>query len=190
TVNNENYAHPPLPESAHADVVRGMYRFGTQGDGAPRVRLLGSGPILREVIAAAELLAQDWHVPSEIWSVTSFPELARDARECERQQMFGGDAGATSHVARCLAGSTPVVAATDYVRAYAQLIAPYVPARYIALGTDGFGRSDTRSALRRFFGIDRHHIVAAALHAVDATRHAEAVARYGLQAAAEAPWAR
>ncbi|AZG16822.1 alpha-ketoglutarate dehydrogenase [Cupriavidus pauculus] len=190
TVNNENYAHPPLPESAHADVVRGMYRFGTQGDGAPRVRLLGSGPILREVIAAAELLAQDWQVPSEIWSVTSFPELARDARECERQQMFGGDADATSHVARCLAGSTPVVAATDYVRAYAQLIAPYVPARYIALGTDGFGRSDTRGALRRFFGIDRHHIVAAALHAVDATRHAEAVARYGLQATAEAPWAR
>ena len=192
TVNNENYAHPPLPASAHADVVRGMYRFGTRGDGVARVRLLGSGPILREVIAAADLLAQDWNIASEIWSVTSFPELAREARECERQQMFGtgtGHTDTTSHVARCLTGTTPVIAATDYVRAYAQLIAPYVPARYIALGTDGFGRSDTRGALRRFFEIDRHHIVASALHAVDAGLHAQALARYGLDAGA-APWSR
>ncbi|GJG97537.1 alpha-ketoglutarate dehydrogenase [Cupriavidus pauculus] len=187
TVNNENYAQAPVPESAHADVIRGMYRFGTRGDGAARVRLLGSGPILREVIAAADLLAQDWNIASEIWSVTSFPELARDARECERQQLFGG-ADATSHVARCLAGAAPVVAATDYVRAYAQLIAPYVDARYIALGTDGFGRSDTRNALRRFFGIDRHHVVASALHAVDALLHAQAVARYGLSVEKAAPW--
>ena len=190
TVNNENYAHPPLPASAHADVVRGMYRFGVRGDGDARVRLLGSGPILREVIAAADLLAQDWNIASEIWSVTSFPELARDARECERQQMFGGNAYATSHVVRCLAGTAPVVAATDYVRAYAQLIAPYVSARYIALGTDGFGRSDTRSALRRFFEIDRHHIVVSALHAIDASLHAEAVRRYGLSAGETAPWGR
>ncbi|WP_066740231.1 alpha-ketoglutarate dehydrogenase [Cupriavidus sp. D384] len=192
TVNNENYAHPPLPSSAHADVVRGMYRFGTRGDGAARVRLLGSGPILREVIAAADLLAQDWNIASEIWSVTSFPELAREARECERQQMFGAhatNADTTSHVARCLAGTAPVIAATDYVRAYAQLIAPYVPARYIALGTDGFGRSDTRGALRRFFEIDRHHIVTSALHAIDATLHAQALARYGLATGA-APWDR
>ncbi|CAG2147260.1 alpha-ketoglutarate dehydrogenase [Cupriavidus plantarum] len=201
TVNNENYAQAPLPASAHADVIRGMYRFGERGadtgrdtDGGTharaRVRLLGSGPILREVIAAADLLAKDWNVHSEIWSVTSFPELARDARECERQQLFGGNAEARSHVAQCLDGTAPIVAATDYVRAYAQLIAPYVEARYIALGTDGFGRSDTRGALRRFFGIDRHHIVVSALQAIDPALHARAIAQYGLRADAAAPWER
>ncbi len=190
TVNNENYEQPALPAAARDDVVRGMYRFGTRGDGNARVRLLGSGPILREVIAAADLLAQDWNIASEIWSVTSFPELARDARECERQQLFGGNPDARSHVAHCLAGSAPVVAATDYVRAYAQLIAPYVSARYVALGTDGFGRSDTRSALRRFFEIDRHHIAVSALHAIDPALHAQAIERYGLRADAQAPWSR
>jgi len=190
TVNNENYEQPPLPASAHADVVRGMYRFGTRGEGAARVRLLGSGPILREVIAAADMLASDWGIASEIWSVTSFPELARDARACEREQLFGGKPDARSHVANCLAGTAPVVAATDYVRAYAQLIAPYVTARYIALGTDGFGRSDTREALRRFFEIDRHHIVASALHAVDPALHAQAIDRYALRVETEAPWLR
>ncbi|SDD72454.1 pyruvate dehydrogenase E1 component [Cupriavidus sp. YR651] len=192
TVNNENYAQAPLPEGAHADVIKGMYRFGTRGpDDAPvAVRLLGSGPILREVIAAAELLASDWNIHTEIWSVTSFPELARDARECERRALFGGDATAHSHVRHCLPGDAPVVAASDYVRAYAQLIAPYVDAPYTALGTDGFGRSDTRGALRQFFEIDRHHIVVSALHAIDRDLHAQALARYDLRFDAEAPWAR
>jgi len=193
TVTNENYVQAPLDPALHEDVVRGMYRFGTRdaAAGAPRVRLLGAGAILREVIAAADLLASEWGVASEIWSVTSFSELARDAREVERQRLFGdalsGD-GAPSHVARCLPGETPIVAASDYVRACAQLIASYVSAPYTALGTDGFGRSDKRTALRSFFEIDRHHIVLAVLASVAPGKHAEARSRYGIHADQAAPW--
>jgi pyruvate dehydrogenase E1 component len=167
-----------------------MRRFGCRGDEgvSPVVRLLGSGSIAREVIAAAELLAEDWGVTSEIWSVTSFSELAREAREVERCALFGGETGGQSYVQQCLAGDTPIVAATDYVRGYAQLIAPYVQAPYVALGTDGFGRSDTRPALRRFFEMDRQHIAVAALAAIDPHKAAEARVRYGIDVAHDAPW--
>jgi pyruvate dehydrogenase E1 component len=190
TVGNENYRQAALPADQHEAVIKGMYLFDekTAEHSALRVRLLGSGAILREVIAAAELLANEWGISAEIWSVTSFSELARDARECERRRLFGGDATAESHLETCLPGSTPIVAATDYVRAYPQLVASYLKAPFVALGTDGFGRSDTRVQLRRFFEMDRHHIVAAAVHAVAPEQHAEALRRYGVAGDTDAPW--
>ena len=197
TLVNENYAQPSLPDDAAADVVKGMYRFGFSGSesAAHRVRLVGSGAILREVIAAAEMLAADWNVASEIWSATSFSELARDARETERWNMLHPNSPPrTSHVAQCLQGTQPVVAASDYVRAWPQLIAPYIDARLSTLGTDGFGRSDTRAALREFFEIDRRYIVLAALHELVQRGHldpgacARAITQYGIEVEAQAPW--
>lgn len=190
TVTNENYTQAPLQDSEHDDVIRGMRLYGTRGTDEPAVRLLGSGAIMREVIAAAELLLQDWGISSQIWSVTSFSQLARDAGEVERQRLFGSQPEGQSHLQRCLPGPVPVVAASDYVRAYAQLIAAHVSAPFTALGTDGFGRSDTRSALRRFFEVDRQHIALAALAGIDPGKHAEARLRYGIDAHAEAPWNR
>ncbi|MFL6661036.1 MAG: transketolase-like TK C-terminal-containing protein, partial [Rhizobacter sp.] len=199
TLMNESYEHPTLRPDAHTDLLRGMYRIAAHPVDAPRgqVRLLGSGTILREVMAAAELLAADWGVASEVFSVTSFSELARDAREVERDnRLQPGAIDRVSHVARLLAGPAPVVAATDYVRAWPQLIAEYVDARYVTLGTDGFGRSDTRSALRRFFEVERHHIVLAALQALVREGRCErgvltdAATRYGVSADAGAPWQR
>src|SRR5690606_2551207 len=140
--------------------------YGVKEPDAPSgtVRLLGSGAILLEVIAAAELLLQDWNVASEIWSVTSFTELARESREVERwNRLHPGSTPRSSHLSRCLPTGAPVIAATDYVRALPQLIASHIESPYTVLGTDGFGRSDTRSALRRFFEVDRHNIVLAAL---------------------------
>ncbi|MFJ4388545.1 alpha-ketoglutarate dehydrogenase [Pseudomonas soli] len=165
-VMNENYAQPSLPEDMHDDVLRGMYRFARHSSAAPRgqVRLLGSGTILREVIAASELLASDWQVDSEVFSVTSFSELARGARGAQRLAMTGEHADC--HVRHCLPGDAPVIAASDYVRAWPQLIAEYVQAPYTTLGTDGFGRSDTRQQLRRFFEVDRHAVVMAALYSL------------------------
>jgi pyruvate dehydrogenase E1 component len=195
TVMNESYAQPSLPRGVEDDIVRGMYRFSA-GSGEPRVRLLGSGAILREVIAAAGLLRSDWQVDAEVWSVTSFSELAREAREVERSsRLHPGAERQSSHVERCLSGEAPVIAASDYVRGYPQLIASYVRARFVALGTDGFGRSDTRDALRSFFEVDRHHVALAALDAlavegdIDRSVVARALERYGI-AASEAPWQR
>ncbi|WP_271007814.1 alpha-ketoglutarate dehydrogenase [Paucibacter sp. B51] len=194
-VMNENYAQPSLPAEAHADLLRGMYRLSQQTVAAPKgeVRLLGSGTILREVIAAAELLASDWQIASEVFSVTSFSELARDARECQRERRLGLSQ-AQSHVQQLLAGKLPVIAATDYVRAWPQLIAEYVGAPYSTLGTDGFGRSDTRQKLREFFEVNRHQVVLAALQSlVDAGTLtpdvlAQAHAKYGVKAASQSPW--
>jgi pyruvate dehydrogenase E1 component len=158
------------------------------------VRLLGSGAILREVIAAADLLSTDFGVACDVFSVTSFSELARDAREVERrnrQQPMA--APRVSHLAQCLPGSAPVIAATDYVRAYPQLVASYLDARFVALGTDGFGRSDTRSALREFFEVDRKHIVLAALSALAQDGSLErdvlqsAITRYAIKVERTAP---
>ena len=196
TVMNENYAQPSLPAGVEDQVIRGMYRYATTDAASSRgiVRLLGSGTILREVIAAAELLATDWQVSSEVWSVTSFSELAREARSVERHNRLNpSEPEQVSHLCASLAGNAPVVAATDYVRAWPQLIAGYVDARFIVLGTDGFGRSDTRAALRRFFEVDRHQVVLAALDGLvrDGTLPrqvlAEAVERYGLSDR-PAPW--
>lgn len=196
TVMNENYEQPSIPAGVEADIVRGLYRLASKGEEtARRVRLLGSGTILREVIAAAELLHADFCIASEIYSATSFGELAKEAREVERQNRLDlQNEPVKSHVEAMLAGTVPIVAATDYVRAYPQLIAPYLTARFTALGTDGFGRSDTRAALRRFFEVDRHHIVLAALDTlaregrVDRALLKDAIARYSIDTTRPAPW--
>ncbi len=159
------------------------------------MRLVGSGAILREAIAAAGLLAQDWQIGAEVWSATSFSELARDAREVERwNRLHPQDAARHSHVQRCLAGDAPVIAASDYVRAWPQLVASYVRAPFVAIGTDGFGRSDTRVALRNFFEVDRYQIVLAALTAlrgqgkVDAATCAKAIECYGIPVDQRPSW--
>jgi len=194
TMMNENYAQPTLPPGAHAGVIKGLYRWDSSA-ARGQVRLLGSGAILREVIAAQQLLADDWQIEAEVWSATSFSELARDACDSERWNRLHPDqAPRTSHAAQCLAGDAPIVAASDSVRAWPQLIASYLGAPFTALGTDGFGRSDTRAALRSFFEVDRHQIVLAALTAlaaqgrVDAAVCASAIARYALAVDTTAPW--
>ncbi len=206
TVMNENYPQPSLPAGAAEGVIRGMYRYGSF-DGAASagvnraaapIRLLGSGAILREVIAAAERLANDFGIASEVWSVTSFSELAREAAECERwNRLHPLDALRTSHLESCLAGDAPIVAASDYVRAVPQLLASYLPGRrFVTLGTDGFGRSDTRSALRGFFEVDRGSIVLAALQslvdvgALERARLAEAIERLKLPTDVSPSWRR
>jgi pyruvate dehydrogenase E1 component len=189
TVANENYAHPPMPEGAAEGILKGMYRL--RKSDAAALQLLGSGPILREVIAAAELLEKDWGVKADLWSVTSFTELRRDGMAAERTRRLGGNAEAW--VESSLKGSKgPVIAASDYVSALADLIRPYVPGKYVALGTDGFGRSDTRAALRSFFEIDARSIAVAALAALEHPSVGVARARYGvgLERAARPPWQR
>jgi len=166
TVMNENYAHPAMPEGIQADIINGMYLFKKQKKS--KVQLLGSGTILREVIAAAELLEQDFGVVADIWSVTSFNELRRDGLDCARWNMLHPEAKPrNSHVERCLSKRTgPVIAATDYLKSYADQIRAFIQKPYTVLGTDGFGRSDTRKKLRRFFEVDRAHIAVAALKAL------------------------
>jgi pyruvate dehydrogenase E1 component len=196
TVMNENYAQPSLPEATASLVIRGMYRFATGTEGKPAsLRLLGSGAILREVIAAAELLERDWQVSAEVWSVTSFSELAREAREVERwNRLHPNGQRKRSHVSECLEGDAPVIAATDYLCAYPDLIARFINAPYVSLGTDGFGRSDNRTALRRFFEVDRHHITVAALYSLAETgvtstkTVAAAIEKYAINAEVSAPW--
>ena len=202
TVMNENYPQPSAPPGVETGVIRGMYRLTEPPDGsAVAVRLIASGAILREAIAAAELLAVEWGVASEVWSVTSFSELARDARAAERwNRLHPVDPPRVSYIEECLPGPRPVVAVTDYVRALPQMVASYLRAPFIALGTDGFGRSDTRAALRRFFEVDRHHIVIAALQAlaraeqgagsVDAAMVARAIERYAVSPDVGASWER
>lgn len=197
TVMNEKYAQPSIAKENAAGVIKGMYRLATKGDGSPLVRLLGSGAILREVLAAADMLAEDWNVSSEVWSVTSFSELAREAREVERwNRLHPGLERRASYVEECLPGPVPIVAATDYVRAYPQLIGTYVSAPFIVLGTDGFGRSDTRDALRHFFEVDRSQIVLTALSALARDQAvfrdlpAKAMERYLLKPEESPPWNR
>jgi pyruvate dehydrogenase E1 component len=148
-------------------------------------------------VAAAQLLVQDYGIRAEVWSATSFVELAREAREVQRlRRLQAVPVPEASHVARCLDGDLPVVAASDYVRAVPQLIAEYVAAPFTTLGTDGFGRSGTRSALRRFFEVDRFHVAVAALDAlarsgaIDADLPRQALARYALENDSGAPWQR
>ena len=167
TVMNENYPHPEMPPGAEQNIIKGMYRLQSVdgNDDAPHVCLLGAGAILREVIAAAEILRQEYRVNTTIWSVTSFNELRREALEVARWNMLHPDQPTKqSHVEVCLQGNNgPVIAATDYMKIYADQIREFVPGRYHVLGTDGFGRSDTREKLRHFFEVDRYYVVVAAL---------------------------
>jgi pyruvate dehydrogenase E1 component len=191
TLMNENYEHPDMPEGAEEGIRKGLYLFrkGPARRGKrPRVQLLGSGTILREVIAAADLLADDFGVTADIWSAPSFNELRREGLRTERwNRLHPTERPRRSYVETCLADQTgPVIAATDYIKAYADQIRPFVPGRYTVLGTDGFGRSDYRRALRSFFEVDRHHVAVAALHslaqegAVPASKVADAIKRYGI----------
>jgi pyruvate dehydrogenase E1 component len=188
TLMNENYVHPEMPEGAQEGILKGMYPL-TNGGGngkGPRVQLLGSGTILREAIAAADLLRDDFGVAADIWSVPSFTQLRRDGIDTERWNMLHpSEPQRRSYVETCLADRPgPVVAATDYIRAFADQIRPYVPHRYRVLGTDGFGRSDYRERLRSFFEIDRHYITVAALRSlaeeeqIPASRVAAAIKKY------------
>jgi pyruvate dehydrogenase E1 component len=157
TVMNENYVHPAMPEGAKDGILKGMHRVRDAAKGKKKhVRLLGAGAILREALAAAEVLESEHGVAAEVWSVTSFTELRRDGRAAKKPW-----------VAQCLEGGKgPVIAASDYVSALADLIREWVPGKYVTLGTDGFGRSDTRAALRAHFGVDRDAIVKSALAAL------------------------
>jgi pyruvate dehydrogenase E1 component len=198
TVTNESYAQPDLPEGAEADIVRGLWRCAGAGDpgAAVRVRLVGSGAILPQVVAAARLLEERFGIASDVFSATSWSGLARDAQAAERQRRLTGTAK-PAHVERLLAGPMPVVAASDYVRAVPAMLAPHVDGRFVALGTDGFGRSDTRRALRAFFEVDAPSIAVAALDALARDGHLPADADAAASAAADlgchrrgdaAPW--
>jgi pyruvate dehydrogenase E1 component len=187
TVMNENYPHPPMPAGAGDGILRGMYLL--QEAKKAKLQLLGSGTILREVMAAAELLEKDWGIGANVWSVTSFTELRRNGMEVERARRFGKSDEAW--IETCLGTAKgPVVAASDYVAAVPDLIRPWVKGRYVTLGTDGFGRSDTRANLRAFFEVDAKHIAIAALAALDSASVPEALRRYGIDPAARPPWER
>ncbi|WP_175672848.1 alpha-ketoglutarate dehydrogenase [Burkholderia ambifaria] len=202
TVMNENYAQPSMPDDDPAarreGILKGMHRLPSGSNATARVQLLGSGAILGEVLAAQRMLKDDWGIDAAVWSVTSFSELQRDGMEAERRTRLDDDAHSTPYVIAALATTRgPVVAATDYVRAVPELIRAYVPRRYVTLGTDGFGRSDTRDALRAFFEVDRASIVLAALKALaddgelDATIVRDARERLGKSAyPGVAPWQR
>ena len=192
TVGNEKTAHPAMPAGAGEGIVRGMYllREANVVGHKPRVQLLGSGAILKEVIAAADLLQHDFDVIADIWSVTSYTELRREWLEIERwNRLHPTEAQRTSFVQRQLTNTAgPVIAATDCMKAVPDQISGFMPAkrRFVTLGTEGFGRSDTREALRKHFEVDRHHVAVAALKALaddgllPAQEVARAIAKYGI----------
>ncbi len=165
TVMNENYVQPPMPDGVEAGIVQGIYALSRGKRKKDRVQLLGSGTILREVMAAADLLDQDWGVAADVWSVTSFNELRRDGLDAERWNMMHPTRKPRiPFVTKQFEGvDGPIVAATDYIRAYADQIRPYLGQHYVTLGTDGYGRSDMRSQLRKFFEVNRYYVAVAAL---------------------------
>ena len=184
TVENENYVHPPMPEDAEDGIIKGMYKIRSTDQ--PTLRLLGSGPLMTEVLKAADLLHQDWEIDAGIWCVTSFSELRREAEEAERWNLLHpGKKQRKSHLERKFKNyKVPTVAVSDYVKMVSEQIAPYVPGPYYALGTDGFGRSETRENLRHFFEVDRYYIILAGIRAlalagkIKKTKMQEAVKKY------------
>jgi len=188
TVMNENYSHPPLPDGVNEGILRGIYLLQQGREQSPKVQLLGSGAILREVLAAAELLEKDFGVTSDVWSVTSFGELRRDGYAVKRWNLLHPDQPTREcYLEQCLKESTgPVVAATDYIKQHPDQVRAFIPRQYTVLGTDGFGRSDTREALRSFFEANRYYIVVAALQAlaeekeISSDKVTEAITKYGL----------
>ncbi len=188
TAMNENYIQPPMPEDAEQGILKGLYLYQAGGRRKKRVQLLGSGAILREVIEAAALLEKDWGVSADVWSATSFNELRRDGIDTERWNMLHPDATPrVPWVTEMLKERKgPVIAATDYMRNYADQIRPYLHQHYVTLGTDGFGRSDMRAALREFFEVNRYYVVVAALKALadlgelEASVVVDAIARYDI----------
>ena len=197
TVMNENYAQPSIPGDIKNDVLRGLYKLHSRGNdkNGTRVRLIGSGTILNEVIAAADILLDTFNISSDIFSATSFTELAKEARTIERQnRLYPAETQRYSHLQECLPGNMPIIAATDYVAALPHLVAPYLDARFVALGTDGFGRSDQRSVLREFFEVDRKNIALAAIESlvrlklIDRTVLTEALKKFEVGQESSPPW--
>jgi pyruvate dehydrogenase E1 component len=189
TVMNENYAQPSVPEGRREGILRGMYRVHASALGAGRVRLLGSGTILREALAAAEMLEADYDIAADVYSVTSFTELRREAMELGRAARLGAEPVRSWLEQQLPENGLPIVAASDYVSAVPDLIRPWIRDHYVALGTDGFGRSDTRAALRAFFEVDRRSIALAALHAVDPAAAGRARSRWET-GMSPPPWSR
>ena len=199
TLLNENYAHPAMPQGAAEGILRGIYLLRDGGETAKnqaRVQLMGCGAILREVLAGADLLANDWNVASDVWSVTSFNELARDGIECARENLFHPEAKTrVPYVAAALSGHNgPAIASTDYIRLFAESIRPHLgDRRYVTLGTDGYGRSDYRRKLREFFEVDRRYVAISALHAlaqegtIEASVVSKAIAKYEIDPAKPNP---
>ncbi len=195
TLMNENYSHPEMPKGTEAGILKGMYAFSKSKAKGPKVQLMGSGVILREVIAAAEMLEKDWGVSPDVWSVTSFTELRREGLDAERWNMLNPEKKPRlSYVAECLSGSEgPVISSTDYMKSFADQIRNFVPQRFVSLGTDGYGRSDSREALRSFFEVDRYYVVLAALKALadegklPASKAAEAIKKYKIDASRPNP---
>jgi len=199
TVLNENYSHPAMPKGAEQGILKGMHVVRPGRGRGPRVQLMGSGAILREVLAAADLLEADHGVAADVWSVTSFTELRRDGMETERWNRLHptGKARVPFAEAQLARKKGPVIASTDYMRTFADQIRPYIGNRpYTVLGTDGYGRSDYRVRLRRFFEVDRHHVAVAALHAlaregdIPASAVQKAIDAYGIDTEAVPPWQR
>jgi pyruvate dehydrogenase E1 component len=197
TVMNENYEQPSIPGDVKDSVLRGLYKLQSRGDDNDdiRVRLIGSGTILNEVIAAANILLNEFNINSDIFSATSFTELAKEARTIERHnRLHPTETRKYSHLQECLPGAMPIVAATDYVAALPHLVAPYVEGRFIALGTDGFGRSDQRDVLREFFEVDRKNIALAAiesltrLNLIDGIVLIDALKKLGIDQKSAPPW--
>ncbi len=190
TLMNENYTHPEMPKGSSDGILKGMYAFSKSTAKGHKVQLMGSGVILREVIAAGEMLEKDWGVSADIWSVTSFTELRREGLDAERWNMLNPEKPARlSYVAQAMKGAEgPTIASTDYMKAFAEQIAGFVPGKFVALGTDGYGRSDSREALRSFFEVDRNYVVVAALKAladegkIPASKVSEAIKKYALDA--------
>ncbi|HQP65603.1 MAG TPA: pyruvate dehydrogenase (acetyl-transferring), homodimeric type, partial [Quisquiliibacterium sp.] len=190
TVMNENYVQPAMPDGAREGILKGLYPLRPGGKGKVRANLLGSGTILREVLAAAELLEHDWHVGADVWSVTSFTELRRDGLDCDRHNLLHPTAKPKVPFVRAQLESHPgpVVASTDYMKLFADQIRPFLPRGrdYRVLGTDGFGRSDFRAKLREHFEVNRHFVVLAALKAladegaIPQKTVAKAIAKYGI----------
>jgi len=185
---NENYVHPPMPKGAEQGILKGLYLLRTGEPGKLRVQLMGSGTILREVEAAAEMLQKDWGVTADVWSATSFTELRREGQDATRWNLYHPDQKPrTPYVTQQLEKHAgPVIAASDYVRLFADQIREFVPRRFVVLGTDGFGRSDTREGLRHFFEVDRRYVVVAALKALadegqlDVKQVNDAIKKYGI----------
>jgi pyruvate dehydrogenase E1 component len=188
TCMNENYVHPAMPNGVEEGILKGMYLLQVGGQGKIRVQLMGSGTILREVLGAAELLSNDFGIPSDVWSVTSFNELRREALATERwNQLHPEDEARQCYLEGALAGREgPYVAATDYMKIVPDQVQRWIPGQYVTLGTDGYGRSDGRDALRRFFEVDRHYIAVTALKALaddgklDQKTVAQAIQKYGI----------
>ena len=189
TLENENYIQPPILENIDEGIIKGMYKLKSGDSGEnPRVQLLASGSMVNEVLAASQLLKEDWQIDSDVWSVTSFSELHREAEDKSRWNILHpNEANKQSYVgASLISEDGPVVAVSDYVKLVAEQIAPYINCPFVALGTDGFGRSETRDKLRNFFEVNRYYIVMTALESlsnegkVDKAKVMDAIKKYKL----------